>query len=85
MSAHYSRAAKAEILKTSYFIFFLAASFTYMNFYCKWHQAVMAEPMMRTFAVTGRGLRLLSAFYFYAYAPMQLPAGVYLTDMGRVN
>lgn len=36
----------------------------------------MAEPMMKTFGVTGEGFGFISAFYFYAYAPTQLPAGV---------
>ncbi len=36
----------------------------------------MAESMMKTFRVTGEGFGFISAFYFYAYAPTQLPAGV---------
>ncbi|BCZ97011.1 MFS transporter [Legionella pneumophila] len=36
----------------------------------------MAESMMKTFGVTGQGFGVISAFYFYAYAPTQLPAGV---------
>ncbi|ADG24731.1 major facilitator family transporte [Legionella pneumophila 2300/99 Alcoy] len=32
--------------------------------------------MMKTFGVTGQGFGVISAFYFYAYAPTQLPAGV---------
>lgn len=36
----------------------------------------MAESMMKTFGVTGQGFGFISAFYFYAYAPTQLPAGV---------
>lgn len=31
---------------------------------------------MKTFGVTGQGFGVISAFYFYAYAPTQLPAGV---------
>lgn len=31
---------------------------------------------MKTFGVTGEGFGFISAFYFYAYAPTQLPAGV---------
>lgn len=36
----------------------------------------MAQSMMKTFGVTGEGFGFISAFYFYAYAPAQLPAGV---------
>lgn len=60
----------------SYFIFFLAASFYLYEFILQVAPSVMAESMMRTFGVTGEGFGFISAFYFYAYAPAQLPAGV---------
>lgn len=63
-------------LKTAYLIFFLAASFYLYEFILQVAPSVMAEPMMKTFGVTGEGFGFISAFYFYAYAPTQLPAGV---------
>ncbi len=42
----------------------------------------MAAPMMRTFKVTAEGFGVISAFYFYAYAPMQLPAGMLFDRYG---
>ena len=63
-------------LRMSYFIFFLAASFYLYEFILQVAPSVMAESMMRTFGVTGEGFGFISAFYFYAYAPAQLPAGV---------
>lgn len=57
-------------------IFFLAASFYLYEFILQVAPSVMAEPMMKTFGVTGEGFGFISAFYFYAYAPTQLPAGV---------
>lgn len=36
----------------------------------------MADAMMQAFGVTGQGFGFISGFYFYAYAPSQLPAGV---------
>ncbi|WP_415072656.1 MFS transporter [Legionella sp.] len=63
-------------LLTAYFIFFLAASFYLYEFILQVAPSVMAEPMMKTFGVTGAGFGFISAFYFYAYAPTQLPAGV---------
>ncbi|RUR09222.1 MFS transporter [Legionella sp. km772] len=63
-------------LRMSYFIFFLAASFYLYEFILQVAPSVMAESMMRTFGVTGEGFSFISAFYFYAYAPAQLPAGV---------
>ncbi|MGL5741425.1 MAG: MFS transporter [Legionella sp.] len=63
-------------LAAAYFIFFLAASFYLYEFILQVAPSVMAESMMKTFGVTGEGFGFISAFYFYAYAPMQLPAGV---------
>ncbi len=63
-------------LRMSYFIFFLAASFYLYEFILQVAPSVMAESMMRTFGVSGEGFGFISAFYFYAYAPTQLPAGV---------
>ncbi|CCD08673.1 putative Major facilitator family transporter [Legionella pneumophila subsp. pneumophila] len=56
--------------------FFLAASFYLYEFILQVAPSVMAESMMKTFGVTGQGFGVISAFYFYAYAPTQLPAGV---------
>lgn len=65
-----------------YFIFFLAASFYLYEFVLQVAPSVMAAPMMRTFHVTAQGFGVISAFYFYAYAPMQLPAGVLFDRYG---
>jgi MFS family permease len=41
--------------------------------------SIMTDELMREFAVGGAALGSLSAFYFYAYASIQLPVGM-LTD-----
>ncbi len=41
--------------------------------------SIMTNELMRDFAVGGAALGSLSAFYFYAYASIQLPVGI-LTD-----
>lgn len=79
MNAHYTKKSKtgaSESLAAAYFIFFLAASFYLYEFILQVAPSVMAESMMKTFGVTGQGFGFISAFYFYAYAPTQLPAGV---------
>lgn len=79
MSANYtvvSTESSSDGLATAYFIFFLAASFYLYEFILQVAPSVMAESMMKTFGVTGQGFGVISAFYFYAYAPTQLPAGV---------
>ena len=37
---------------------------------------VFAKELMQAFGVTGAGVGLLSATYFYAYAGLMIPAGV---------
>ncbi len=66
----------------AYVIFLLAASFYMYEFILQVAPSVMAEPMMRTFNVTAEGFGVISAFYFYAYAPMQLPAGLLFDRYG---
>src|SRR3990167_2600578 len=66
----------------AYTIFFLAASFYLYEYVLQVAPSVMAEPMMRTFHVTAQGFGIISAFYFYSYAPMQLPAGVLFDRYG---
>lgn len=67
---------------SAYTIFFLAASFYLYEFILQVAPSVMADPMMQTFHVTAEGFGVISAFYFYAYAPMQLPAGLLFDRYG---
>lgn len=85
MNAHYTSNTIQEpkhSLATAYFIFFLAASFYLYEFILQVAPSVMAASMMQTFKVTGEGFGFISAFYFYAYAPTQLPAGVLFDRYG---
>lgn len=66
----------------AYLIFFLASCFYLYEFILQVAPSVMAEPMMQTFHVTAEGFGVISAFYFYAYAPMQLPAGLMFDRFG---
>ena len=67
---------------SAYLIFFLAASFYLYEFILQVAPSVMAAPMMKTFQVSAEGFGVISAFYFYAYAPMQLPAGLLFDRYG---
>lgn len=44
--------------------------------------SVMTDELMRAFSVGGAALGSLSAFYFYAYAGMQLPVGLLIDRYG---
>ncbi|KTD51483.1 major facilitator family transporter [Legionella quinlivanii] len=75
---HYQQANKAS----AYIIFLLSASFYLYEFVLQVAPSVMADPMMNTFQVGAAGFGIVSAFYFYAYAPMQLPAGLLFDRYG---
>jgi len=66
----------------AYIIFFLASSFYLYEFILQVAPSVMAEPMMQTFHIRADAFGIISAFYFYAYAPMQLPAGLMFDRFG---
>nr|WP_028387875.1 MFS transporter [Legionella fairfieldensis] len=67
---------------SAYLIFLLSATFYLYEFVLQVAPAVMAESMMKSFQVNAAGFGIVSAFYFYAYAPMQLPAGLLFDRYG---
>lgn len=67
---------------TAWLIFLLSATFYLYEFVLQVAPSVMADSMMKTFHVTAAGFGIVSAFYFYAYAPMQLPAGLLFDRYG---
>lgn len=64
------------IRPTAYIIFFLGAFFYCYEYFLRIAPAVMQLPLMRTFHIDATLFGTLSAFYFYAYTPTQLFAGI---------
>jgi len=60
----------------------LSASFFVYEFFIQVSPGVMTNDLMRDLQVGAGGLGVLSAFYYYAYAPMQLPAGLLYDRFG---
>ncbi len=60
----------------------LAAAFYCYGFFQRVAPSVMIDELMRDFAVSAAVLGNLSAFYFYAYASLQLPIGVMVDHWG---
>ena len=73
---------KKPSLFTAYLVFFLSATFYLYEYILQVAPSVMAESMMQTFHLSAAGFGIISAFYFYAYAPMQLPAGILFDRYG---
>ncbi len=60
----------------------LASLFFFYAFATRVAPSVMVEELMRDFAVGAAILGNLSAFYFYAYAALQIPIGILLDRFG---
>ena len=59
-----------------YLICFLAAAFYLYEFILQASPAVITHELMRDFMVDASGVGVISACYYFAYAPMQIPAGL---------
>jgi sugar phosphate permease len=59
----------------------LAAAYALVSVY-RLSTAVLADELTRAFSVTGTQLGTLHAAFFYVYAAMQLPAGVFADRLG---
>jgi MFS family permease len=60
----------------------LASLFYLYEFTLQVSPAVMTHELMSAFAINASGLGAISAFYYYAYTPMQLPAGMLFDRFG---
>jgi MFS family permease len=60
----------------------LAAAFYLFGFFQRVTPASLAPDLMRDFGLTAAGLGNLSAFYYYAYAAVQIPTGMLVDRYG---
>lgn len=60
----------------------LAALFYLFEYILQVSPSVMTQNLMKDLGIDAVGLGLISSFYFYAYAPMQLPAGLLYDRFG---
>lgn len=65
-----------------WFIWGLAALFYAYEFFLQVSVSVMGSDLMRAFSINAAQLGNLAGLYFYAYAPMQIPAGIFLDTLG---
>ncbi|NGX28193.1 MAG: putative sulfoacetate transporter SauU [Candidatus Anoxychlamydiales bacterium] len=60
----------------------LAATFYFYEFVLRVSPSVMVSELMESFGITASTVGILSAFYLYAYAPMQIPVGIVMDHFG---
>jgi len=69
-------------LRLAFLVWGLAAAFYLFGFFQRVTPASLAGDLMRDFQLTAAGLGNLSAFYYYAYAAMQIPTGILVDRWG---
>lgn len=69
-------------LRLSYLVWGLAAAFYLFGFFQRVTPASLAGDLMRDFSLSAAALGNLSAFYYYAYAAMQVPTGLLVDRLG---
>lgn len=60
----------------------LGVLFYYYEYFLRVAPSVMSGELKQTFGLGDTEFGLLAAFYYYAYTPMQIPAGMMLDRMG---
>jgi len=63
-------------------LWILAVLFYFYEYFLRVTPSVMAFDLMRTFGIGAGMVGLLSALYFFTYAPMQLPVGLMIDRYG---
>ena len=81
MTKNNEQSYKPSLFKAS-IICLLSASFFVYEFFIQISPGVMTNELMRDLQIGAGGLGVLSAFYYYAYTPMQLPAGLLFDRFG---
>ncbi|HLK63993.1 MAG TPA: MFS transporter [Bryobacteraceae bacterium] len=74
--------ASPAVTWRSWLVWGIAALFYLTGFYQRVSPAVMTSELMRDFGLGAKNLGSLSAFYFYFYVAMQVPAGVLIDSWG---
>ncbi|NBO24372.1 MAG: MFS transporter [Chlamydiae bacterium] len=60
----------------------LAAIFYFYEFVLRVSPSVIVLELMKSFSITASAVGVMSAFYLYAYAPMQIPVGMLMDRFG---
>lgn len=66
----------------AWIIWALASSFYLYELVMRILPSVIVPELMETFSLTTLGVGSLSAFFYYAYTPLQLPVGVFIDRFG---
>jgi MFS family permease len=79
---HSNTSTPPSVTWRSWLVWGIAALFYLTGFYQRVSPAVMTSELMHDFGLGAKNLGSLSAFYFYFYVAMQVPAGVLIDSWG---
>lgn len=80
-----NKLSRANYSKASFLPFLVCGvgGFFYVyEFFLRVMPSAMTDDLMRSFHINAGGLGILSAFFYYGYTPMQIPAGLLLDRFG---
>lgn len=77
-----ARKSYSEASYLPYLVCGVGAFFYVYEFFLRVMPSAMTEELMRSFQIDAGGLGVLSAFFYYGYTPMQIPAGLLLDRYG---
>lgn len=73
---------KISLKRQAFIICTLAAVFYCYEYYLRVAPSVISQELISTFRISNAGLGILSAFFYYAYMPLQIPVGLLLDKYG---
>lgn len=60
----------------------IAAIFYSYEYYLRVAPSVISQDLIQSFNISNAGLGVLSAFFYYAYVPLQIPVGILIDKFG---
>lgn len=69
-------------LYLTFVIYSLAATFYCYEYYLRVAPSIMCEELKHAYNLTNAGVGALSAYYYYAYMPLQIPVGLLIDKFG---
>lgn len=82
MREHLAKIKKHHHISTPFTICALASLFYVYEFFLRVTPSAMVHELMAEFHMDARSFGVMSAFFYYAYTPMQIPAGLLIDRFG---
>lgn len=73
---------KSRLTLTGVFLCFVGAVFYLYEYYLRVAPSIMADDLQAAFNLSQAAFGHLAGFYYYAYTPMQIPAGIAMDRFG---